>query len=183
MTDQNPILTFLSTKTGISGAIIAFALPLVVGFVTEAIVKKKAYNNGWDDAQAAFIDGTAEINGKIVSIITDAEKQAIKDNARIQGETQGFQEAQFQFTETLRGIHARHSQTILILSNRDHSPEEIAWRNVELPDDVRLRLSSIIATREDSDSKSRLSESRDRTELVGDKPTIYNWPSPDERIP
>ena len=183
MKDQNPIVTFLSTKTGISGAVIAFIMPLVVGFVTEAIVKKKAYNNGWDEAQLAFIDGTAEVNGKIVSIITEAEKQAIKDNARIQGETQGFQEAQFQFTETLRGIHARHSQTILNLSNRDHSPEEIAWRNVELPDDVRLRLSSVIAARKDSDSESRLPESRNRTELAGDKPTVYNWPSQDERIP
>ena len=171
---------------GMSPGLAKIAVPIAIaatGFAVDKLRAKHHYDKGWDAYEVELKDGTAEIDGKIVEIITEADRERIANDAMIEGERLGFQDAQAEFTNTLRGIYDRHSRDLASLASREHTPEEIDWRSVNVPSSTSLRLNRAIAAREADYSQSGLSETGDRNILAGYPPTYSGEPDPDERIP
>ena len=90
----NPLISFLSTRTGVSTSLVTAAIAIALPIFTHIGTHKRAYDEGQQDYVEALKDGTAELNGQIIQVITHAEKAALADQARIAGEADGFQRAQ-----------------------------------------------------------------------------------------
>ena len=162
------------------------AVPIAIaltGFAVDKLRAKHHYDKGWDAYEVALKDGTAKLDGQIIEIITEADKARIANDAMIEGERLGFQDAQAEFTNTLRGIYDRHSRDLANLASREHTPEELDWRSVNVPSSTSLRLNRAIAAREADYSQSGLSETGNRDILAGYPPAYAGEPDPDERIP
>ena len=171
---------------GMSPGLAKIAVPVaiaVTGFAVDKLRAKHHYDRGWDAYEVELKGGTAKVDGKIVEIITEADKARIANDAMIEGERQGFQDAQAEFTTTLRGIYDRHSRDLARLSTREHTPEEIDWRSTDVPRSTSLRLNRAIAAREADYSQSGLSETGNRDILAGYPPTYSGEPHNYERIP
>ena len=171
---------------GMSPGLAKIAVPVAIaatGFAVDKLRAKHHYDKGWDAYEVELKDGTAEIDGKIVEIITEADRERIANDAMIEGERLGFQDAQAEFTNTLRGIYDRHSRDLANLASREHTPEELDWRSTDVPRSTSLRLNRAIAAREADYSQSGLSEIGDRNILAGYPPTYSGEPDPDERLP
>ena len=97
----NPLISFLSTRMGVSTSLVTAAIAIALPIFTHIWTHKRAYDEGQRDYAAALKDGTAELDGQIIQIITHAEKAALADQARIAGEADGFQRAQSEFATTL----------------------------------------------------------------------------------
>ena len=100
--NTSPLISFLSTRTGVSTSLVTAAIAIALPIFTHIWTHKRAYDEGQQDYVEALKDGRAELDGQIIQIITHAEKAALADQARIAGEADGFQRAQSEFTTTLR---------------------------------------------------------------------------------
>ena len=138
--------------------------------LTHIWTHKRAYDEGQRDYIASLKDGTAELNGQVIQIITHAEKSALADQARIAGEADGFQRAQSEFTTTLRGIYDQHSRDLARLARREHTQEELDWRRLDVPHSTSLRLDRVIATRQAGNHIARLPKTGNRDKLAGYPP-------------
>ena len=166
----NPLISFLSTRTGVSTSLVTAAIAIALPIFTHIWTHKRAYEEGQQDYVEALKDGTAELDGQIIQIITHAEKAALADQARIAGEADGFQRAQSEFTTTLRGIYDQHSRDLARLAQREHTQEELDWRRLDVPHSTSLRLDRAIAARQTGDHSARLSEAGDRDKFAGYPP-------------
>ena len=166
----NPLISFLSTRTGVSTSLVTAAIAIALPIFTHIWTHKRAYDEGQQDYVEALKDGTAELNGQIIQVITHAEKAALADQARIAGEADGFQRAQSEFTTTLRGIYDQHSRDLARLAQREHTQEELDWRRLDVPHSTSLRLDRAIAARQTGDHSARLSEAGDRDKFAGYPP-------------
>ena len=163
----NPLISFLSTRMGVSTSLVTAAIAIALPIFTHIWTHKRAYEEGQQDYVEALKDGTAELDGQIIQVITHAEKAALADQARIAGEADGFQRAQSEFTTTLRGIYDQHSRDLARLAQREHTQEELDWRRLDVPHSTSLRLDRAIAARQTGDHSARLSEAGDRDKLAG----------------
>lgn len=167
---DNPIIQFLSTRSGLSVTLITAGVSVLMPIFTHIWTHKRAYEEGQQDYVEALKDGRAELDGQIIQVITHAEKAALADQARIAGEADGFQRAQSEFTTTLRGIYDQHSRDLARLAQREHTQEELDWRRLDVPHSTSLRLDRAIAARQTGDHSTRLSEAGDRDKLAGYPP-------------
>ena len=167
---DNPLVQFLSTRSGVSVALITAGVSVLMPILTHIWTHKRAYDEGQRDYVEALKDGRAELDGQIIQIITHAEKAALADQARIAGEAEGFQRAQSEFNTTLRGIYDQHSRDLARLAQREHTQEELDWRRLDVPHSTSLRLDRAIAARQTGDHSTRLSEAGDRDRLAGYPP-------------
>ena len=165
--NTSPLISFLSTRTGVSTSLVTAAIAIALPIFTHIWTHKRAYEEGQQDYVEALKDGTAELDGQIIQVITHAEKAALADQARIAGEADGFQRAQSEFTTTLRGIYDQHSRDLARLAQREHTQEELDWRRLDVPHSTSLRLDRAIAARQTGDHSARLSEAGDRDKLAG----------------
>ena len=131
--NTNPLISFLSTRTGVSTSLVTAAIAIALPIFTHIWTHKRAYEEGQQDYVEALKDGTAELDGQIIQVITHAEKAALADQSRIAGEADGFQRAQSEFTTTLRGIYDQHSRDLARLAQREHTQEELDWRRLDVP--------------------------------------------------
>ena len=168
--NTNPLISFLSTRTGVSTSLVTAAIAIALPIFTHIWTHKRAYDEGQQDYVEALKDGTAELNGQIIQVITHAEKAALADQARIAGEADGFQRAQSEFTTTLRGIYDQHSRDLARLAQREHTQEELDWRRLDVPHSTSLRLDRAIAARQTGDYNARLPEAGNREQLAGYPP-------------
>ena len=168
--NTNPLISFLSTRTGVSTSLVTAAIAIALPIFTHIWTHKRAYEEGQQDYVEALKDGTAELDGQIIQVITHAEKAALADQARTAGEADGFQRAQSEFTTTLRGIYDQHSRDLARLAQREHTQEELDWRRLDVPHSTSLRLDRAIAARQTGDHSTRLSEAGDRDKLAGYPP-------------
>ncbi|GLQ20409.1 hypothetical protein ACFFUB_02315 [Algimonas porphyrae] len=160
MTDQtkNPLVTFLATKTGWSTALITGAVAVAGPIISYQLTYQKAFTDGKEAYADAIRAGTAKLDGRMVEIITEAERQAARDAALIAGEAAGYQRAQQQFTTTLETIYAQHADQIAGMSARTFTQEERDWRRIPVPVPTRLRLDAALAAREGGRRGPGLSE-------------------------
>ena len=166
----NPLISFLSTRTGVSTSLVTAAIAIALPIFTHIWTHKRAYDEGQRDYVEALKDGRAELDGQIIQVITHAEKAAFADQARIAGEAEGFQRAQSEFTTTLRGIYDQHSRDLARLAQREHTQEELDWRRLDVPHSTSLRLDRAIAARQTGDYNARLPEAGNREKLAGYPP-------------
>ena len=155
----NFLARFLSTKTGLSAAVITAAISIATPIITHIWTHKTAYNKGQKDYEIALRDGTAKLDGKIVAIIDQDQKQADSDADYLRGQVDGFNAAQTQFTRTLESINASHANSIAAIGQRDYTPAQNAWRSNDVPDATRLRLNRLTAARRTNHNHNRLSQS------------------------
>lgn len=167
---DNPLIQFISTRSGVSAALITAGVSVLMPILTHIWTHKRAYDEGQRDFIAALKEGAVELDGQVIQIITQAEKAALADQAHIAGEADGFQRAQSEFTTTLRGIYDQHSRDLARLANREHTKEELDWRRLDVPHPTRLRLDRAIAARQTGDYNARLPKTGDREKLAGYPP-------------
>lgn len=155
----NFLARFLSTKTGLSTALITAAISISAPIVTHIWTHKTAYNQGQKDYETALKQGTAKLDGKIIAIIDQDQKQADSDADYLRGQVDGFNHAQTEFTRTLESINASHANSIAAIGQRDYTPAQNAWRSNDVPDATRLRLNRLTAARRANHSVNGLSKS------------------------
>ena len=168
----SPIAAFLSTKTGLSSAVITTAFAIGAPIVTHMVTHKSAYDEGQADYAEALRDGTAELDGKVVEIVdAAAQKRAIAD-ARADARAEAMAEASAQFTLELEQNNAAHSREIRRQRQRTYTPAETAWRDVLVPGSTGVRFNQIDAQREDGGGRN------ERTEIEAGR-TLAGYPAVD----
>lgn len=143
----NILARFVATRFGLSSAILMAAISIAAPIATHMITHKSAYDEGQRDYKNALRDGSAELDGKIIAIIDQDQKQADTDADYLRGKADGYNDAQRQFKLTLESINESHANAITAIGQRNFTPVENAWRNVDVPKSTRLRLNRLTATR------------------------------------
>ena len=67
---DNPLVQFLSTRSGVSVALITAGVSVLMPILTHIWTHKRAYDEGQRDYVEALKDGRAELNGQIIQVIT-----------------------------------------------------------------------------------------------------------------
>lgn len=162
----NWLARFVATKTGLSSVAITTAISIAAPIITHVVTHKSAYDEGQRDYEAALINGTAQLDGKIIAIIDQDQKQADTDSAYLRGQVDGYNDAQSQFKKTLESINESHANAITAIGQRNFTPAENAWRSVDVPESTRLRLNRLTSTRGTDHRQRGLSDSDYQSSLV-----------------
>lgn len=172
-TSANPIIAFLSTRTGISTALLSAVLPVVVGFAVDRIRAAHHYDRGWSAFEETLREGTAELDGKIVEILDTADQEAKIREAEIDARAAGYAEAAETFTNVLDRNNENHANALRDLNRRQYTQEERDWRARPVPNATRLRFKHIETTRSDGDHRDERPETEN---LAG--PPLSPKPNP-----
>lgn len=165
-----PLAAFLSTKTGVSTAVITGIITVAVPVITAAVMHKIAYEKGKTDYIADLRSGTAKLDGKTVKVVDEAQREADLAAAALKGEVDGYQLAQNEFAIRQEQSDAAHARAIAALAGRPYTPVEIDWRSQLVPPDIGLRIDKALAAREGSDDQRGLPAVEYRSGIVGYPP-------------
>lgn len=170
-TKPNPIVTFLATKTGISSAILTVALPIVVGFAVDQLRAAHHFKRGEDATIEALRKGTAELDGKTVQILTEADAAKLEAYEVIMETRDEFNFNQAKATGRLEGLINAHSRNLPGGMNYA-PPPETDWGRTLLPPHGVMRYNNIAREREADGSP-------DTGNLSGDQPGLAGYPAID----
>ncbi len=87
MTEKTPgpIASLLSTKTGLSTAIVTGILSVAVPVRAAAVMHKITYDKRWNAYEDSLPDGTAKLDGKVTEVIDTNAQQAAEDAIYLRG--------------------------------------------------------------------------------------------------
>jgi hypothetical protein len=163
----NPIAAFIATKTGVSITLLTTAFAIA----GPIIAHKRAYDKGQADYEQALREGTAELDGKVVTVLDEADFTARLAAATLAGEAAGFQAAQTEFLNRLDQADENHARTIADLAGRSYTPIERDWRSTAVPDAIGLRIDNAFAARADRDVERGLPAVELGSGLAGGSPS------------
>lgn len=138
------IVTRLVGLTGLSASTINTIVPIaiaVVGIASTSYMKVTSYNSGYEAAQSDIQSGLMELDGKVIEILSDADRASLEAYDTIKATIGDYDEQSDDRTDELKRKLNEHARTLWLIQNREDPVTD--WGSAAVPEHIRMRFNNL----------------------------------------